>query len=82
MREIYLITLSGQDRPGVTASLTETLARYGATILDVGQAVIHELLTLGMLIEVPAEAQSGPILKDLLFKAHELDLRIRLSSRF
>ncbi len=79
MREIYLITLSGQDRPGVTASLTETLARYGATILDVGQAVIHELLTLGMLIEVPAEAQSGPILKDLLFKAHELDLRIRFS---
>jgi len=78
-REIFLINVSGEDRPGVTKSLADILAGYGASILDIGQAVIHELLTLGMLVEVPPTAQSGPILKDLLFKAHELDVKIRFT---
>lgn len=79
-REIILINVSGEDRPGVTSSLTSILAEYEAVVLDVGQAVIHDLLTLGLLIEVPAGKASGPILKDLLFCAHELDMKIRFSA--
>lgn len=78
-REIILINVSGEDRPGVTRSLTTILAAYGATVLDIGQAVIHDLLSLGLLVEVPSGAASGPILKDLLFQAHELDMKIRFT---
>ncbi len=77
--EILLINVSGEDRPGVTRSLTTILAESGATVLDIGQAVIHDFLTLGLLVEIPAGAQSGPILKDLLFRAHELDVKIRFT---
>ena len=78
-REIILINVSGEDRPGVTNSLTTILAGYGAVVLDIGQAVIHELLSLGLLVEIPAGAPSGPILKDLLYRAHELDVKIRFT---
>ncbi|MFW5836516.1 MAG: phosphoserine phosphatase SerB [Desulfovibrionaceae bacterium] len=77
MREIFLVTISGQDRKGLTSSLTGLLAGYGVNILDIGQAVIHRHLTLGMLLEIPEGASSEPILKDLLFKAYELNLNVR-----
>lgn len=77
--EIYLVTVSGQDRPGVTAALMEVLAESGVVVLDIGQSVIHELLSLGLLVLVPAAAGPSPVLKDLLYKAHELDLRARFT---
>lgn len=78
-REIILINVAGDDRPGVTRALSSILAEYGATVLDVGQAVIHELLTLGLLVEIPEGARSGPVLKDLLFLAHQLEMKIRFT---
>lgn len=77
MNEIILLTLSGEDKPGVTASITQILARYEINILDIGQAVIHNTLSLGILVEVPATAAASPVLRDLLFKAHELDMKVR-----
>ena len=79
MREVILITVSGQDRPGLTAALTDVLARYDVTVLDIGQSVIHNSLSLGLLIESPPEADGCPVFKDLLFKAHELDLLVRFT---
>jgi phosphoserine phosphatase len=76
MRELLLITISGPDKPGLTSKITEVLARYGVPVLDIGQSVIHNHLSLGMLIEVPKESVSAPILKDLLFTAHTLKLEI------
>ena len=67
MSEIILIHVTGEDRPGITASLTGVLAEYGVEILDVGQIVIHNFMTLGILIHIPAQAESAPILKDVLF---------------
>ncbi|MCW8195017.1 phosphoserine phosphatase SerB [Proteobacteria bacterium 005FR1] len=75
--ELLLITLSGEDRPGVTSTITAVLANYGAAILDIGQAVIHDTLTLGILVEIPSEYESSPVLKDLLFCAHKLDMQVR-----
>ncbi len=80
MREIILINITGQDKPGLTSSLTNILARYEVTILDIGQAVIHNYLSLGILVEIPAEHSSSSILKDLLFKAHKLGIQIRFSA--
>ena len=76
--EIILITINGQDRPGVTAALTSILARYDADILDIGQADIHHNLSLGILFRTTSDV-SGDILKDLLFKAYDLGVKIRFS---
>ena len=79
MREIILINVTGKDKPGLTASLTGILARYKVAILDIGQAVIHDYLSLGILVEIPIEYKSSSILKDLLFEAHKLGIQIRFS---
>ena len=80
MREIVLINITAQDKPGLTSSLTNILARYEVAILDIGQAVIHDYLSLGILIEIPSAHASSSILKDLLFKAHKLGIQIRFSA--
>ena len=76
--ELILINISGSDRPGVTSALTEILAKYDARILDIGQADIHHYLSLGILISTSG-GRSGDIMKDLLFKAYELNVRIRFT---
>jgi phosphoserine phosphatase len=78
-REIILLNISGADKPGVTASLTEVLAQSNVNILDIGQAVIHEDLGLGILFEVPTKAESSPILKDCLFRAYELGVNVKFT---
>ena len=78
-REIILLNVTGKDHPGLTAALADVLADHGVNILDIGQAVIHDHLSLGMLLEVPPEAQSGPVVKDLLFQAHQLGLSINFT---
>ena len=80
MREIVLINITGKDKPGLTSSLTNILAQYEVSILDIGQAVIHDYLSLGMLVEIPSKHSSSSILKDLLFQAHKLDIQIRFSA--
>ena len=48
MQEVFLITVSGEDRPGLTAALSNVLARYDITVLDSGQSVIHNSLSRGL----------------------------------
>jgi phosphoserine phosphatase len=74
--ELILIRISGLDRPGLTASITEILSRYDVDIMDIGQADIHSTLSLGILFKC-GEKDSGNIMKDLLFKASELGINIR-----
>lgn len=76
-KEVILLKVSGQDKPGVTAGLTSILATYDAIILDIGQADIHDTLSLGILFEIKAGSSSGPVLKDLLFKAYELGVKVK-----
>ena len=76
--EIIQINISGADKPGLTSSLTEILARHEAFILDIGQANIHRSLTLGILFMTTAE-QSGQIMKELLFKASEMNIALRFT---
>ena len=74
--ELILIRITGEDRPGLTASVTEILAKYDATILDIGQADIHNTLSLGILCKTE-EQHSGFIMKELLFKASSLGVTVR-----
>ncbi|MBM6883838.1 phosphoserine phosphatase SerB [Bacteroides caecigallinarum] len=74
--ELILIRITGVDRPGLTASVTEILSKFDVTILDIGQADIHQTLSLGILFK-SKETESGNIMKELLFKASELGVNIR-----
>ena len=77
--DIFLISIYGDDKPWVTASVTEILGRYKATILDVGQADIHHTLSLGFLVKMDDSEHSGTILKDILFKCYELGVQVRFT---
>lgn len=77
-KEIVLINISGEDKPGVTSSLTAILAKYGAFILDIGQADIHNTLSLGILYKTDSE-NSGEIMKELLMQSYELNVGIKFT---
>ena len=76
--ELILVRIAGVDRPGLTASLMGILAKFDASIMDIGQADIHNTLSLGILIKV-AEKNSGNVMKELLFKSTELGVNIGFS---
>lgn len=77
--DLVLINVSGADRPGITNTLTSILAAHDAQVLDIGQAVIHMSLVLGMLVRLPREAETSGVIKDVLFAAHEMNLQVQFS---
>lgn len=66
-----LITVTGVDQPGVTATLFEVLSRHGVELLNVEQVVIRHRLTLGVLVCCPADGADGPALR------HDVEAAIR-----
>lgn len=74
--EIILLTISGNDKPGVTAEFTEVLAKHNANILDIGQADIHNNLTLGILFQT-INNNAGDTIKDLMFKGYDLNVTVK-----
>ena len=79
MNHILLITISGDDQPGVTAGLTAILADHAVNILDIGQAVIHAALSLGLLVELPEDAATEEVADAVRRFASERDLRVATS---
>lgn len=84
LNHTVLISVNGMDRPGITSALVNIMAAYPVTVLDIDQSVIHNLLSWGMLVEVDASAcgdngKPDQLFKDLLFKAHELELSIKFT---
>ena len=73
--ELMLLRITGEDRPGLTASIMDILSRHDVDIQDIGQADIHSTLSLGILIKV-RDDRSGYVMKELLFKANELGVNI------
>lgn len=78
--ETILIHFSGQDAPGLTAELTGILAGYGVGILDIGQAVVHESLSLGILMETRDPDSLTSLKTALESRAHELGLQVRFKT--
>jgi phosphoserine phosphatase len=73
-----LITVSGIDKPGITSAITGILAQSQVRVLDIAQAVIHNLLSLSILFEMENGDQTEEtVIKDLLFKANELKLKLK-----
>nr|WP_306671459.1 phosphoserine phosphatase SerB [Endozoicomonas sp. ONNA2] len=77
-----MLNVTGRDQPGLTSSITAIMSNYGLEILDIGQSVIHDTLTWGILVRLPDQASgsgdsvlANRMLKDLLFHFHESDLQ-------
>ena len=75
-----LIHFSGHSHPGLTAELTATLASHNIGILDIGHAVVHETLSLAVLIELPPNSTVTSLKAALTARAHELNLQVRFTS--
>ncbi|MDO7675005.1 MAG: phosphoserine phosphatase SerB, partial [Reinekea forsetii] len=79
MSTILMLKVSGQDQIGLTAALSQILAEAGVTLLDIGQSVIHDQVSLGMLVQLPEASDTAHMLKELLYQAHEQDLHVRFT---
>ena len=77
--EIILLTINGEDKPGISSSLTDILAQHNTQILDIGQSVIHQQLNLGIMFRLTDNSASSPVLKELLFKAYELGVQAKFT---
>lgn len=80
MNSILLLNISGPDHAGVTSAFTGVLATHAVNVLDIGQAVIHQRLNLGMLLEIPADQDRDALKKELLFLAHEHGLDVNFGA--
>ncbi|NNF46763.1 MAG: phosphoserine phosphatase SerB [Desulfofustis sp.] len=76
MSDVILINITGRDRKGLDAKFTSILAQYDVNILDIGQAVIHQHISLGILAEIPRAEDYSSIFKDMLFEGHNMDLDV------
>ncbi|HEX8589930.1 phosphoserine phosphatase SerB [Pseudomonas sp.] len=79
MREIVLINITGEDRPGLTAAITGVLAQGGVNILDIGQAVIHDALSFGLLVEIPATEAGASVRQNVQATVDELGQQVRFT---
>ncbi len=76
MGDIVLINITGPDEKGLDAKFTKILAQYNVTILDIGQAVIHEHISLGILANIPCSSDFSLIFKDMLYEGHTMGLTV------
>ena len=77
MNQPILISITGMDRPGITATIAQVLAESNVNILDIGQSVIHDALSLGMVAEIPEQTDSHTVKQAVQEKIKELGLTVR-----
>lgn len=77
MREIILISFLGPDQPNQFTRLMQVLSVHSLQILDVGQAVIHNQLTLGIVVASENETATALAMKEILILAHDIGLTVR-----
>lgn len=80
MRELILITISGHDKPAITSAVTGVLTKSKVNVLDIGQAVIHDVLSLGMLVELPAGIDSAGVIDEVLHRMQDQGMQVRFQS--
>ena len=74
------ITVTGEDRPGVTGNLLAAIATAGAEVLDIQQVVVHGHLTLALVLTVGESAAANEALRDAAaIAAHRLGLTLSVA---
>ena len=73
-----MVTVSGQDRPGIAAAFTNILSEHHVKIMDIEQASPQDLLGLYFLLDLSSTASNkDSVIKDLLFEANQLGLNLQ-----
>lgn len=76
-KNLVMVTVSGADRPGITAAFTAIFLEHGAQVVDIEQASLQDLLGLYFLLDLgPASDGGDSLLKDLLFAANQMGLTL------
>jgi phosphoserine phosphatase len=77
VKNILLINVFGEDKPGVTSAITEVLSRYDVSLLDIGQAVIHDQLSLAILAAVPGQVNIDLVTDEVRSTLLAMDIRAK-----
>ena len=80
MNDILLITISGEDQPGLTAGIAAILAGYSVNVLDIGQAVIHATLSMGVLVELPDNCDAQGMKDAVKSYAQDCGMQTRITT--
>jgi len=76
-QKLLMVTISGPDRPGITAALTQVLMKHNVEIVDIEQASLQKLLGLYFLLDLGDASESkDSVIKDLLYEASRLTLNL------
>jgi phosphoserine phosphatase len=74
---LLMVNVSGQDRPGITATLVRVLMEHNVEVVDIEQASLQNLLGLYLLLDLSKASDSkDSVIKDLLFEASKLNLTL------
>nr|WP_298891891.1 phosphoserine phosphatase SerB [uncultured Acinetobacter sp.] len=77
MQEIILISFLGSDQPNQFTRLMQVLSVHRLQILDVGQAVIHNQLTLGIVVSSDDQTATALAMREILILAQDIGLTVR-----
>ena len=77
LKKIYLLSISGENRPGMCTPITTVLAENDASVLDIGQAVIHDTLSLGILISLAEDKSIDEVTGTIKSALSHCDIRLK-----
>ena len=77
MAHLLLMSFLGPDQPNQFNRLMRVLDRHELHVLDVGQAVIHDQLTLGIVAQAPSIEAQALAMREMLLISQEIGLTVR-----
>jgi phosphoserine phosphatase len=76
-KDYVVVTISGKDRPGITAAFTRILIDHRVDVADIDQATLQDFLALTVLLDLgESDTRKDSVLKDLLFEANRLGMSL------
>lgn len=72
-----MFRFTGEDRPGLTASLSDHFAKFDCDVIDVNQAVIHQSLLLGLMVRIPVDQDAENVIDEMRSHSKQLDLKCK-----
>jgi len=75
-KSYVVVTVSGEDRPGITGAFTRILLDHGVEVLDIDQASLQDFLALTFLFALNGDTEKNTVLKDLLFEANRRGMNL------
>ncbi len=76
-KKLLMITVSGEDRPRITATFSRVMMEHSVELVDIEQSSLQNLLGLYFLLDLSNAIDSeDSVIKDLLFEASQLNLTL------